>query len=153
MTDLTVTGTGEALKRTSADQIVVAGELTGGIIASVRLSGASSPGTGMALEVNGDKGDLVVRAAPGGRGIQMSDLTLYRTAGMGELVEMPVPERYFRVPVSIRTGPPLNVGEAYLHLADAIAGKRAATPGFADAVKRHATLDRIEQAARTGQRL
>ena len=147
-----VAGSGETITRTSADHVLVAGELTGGVVASVRLSGASSPGTGIALEISGDTGDLVVRTAPGGRMIQMSDLQLFRTTGMGELVEMPVPDRYFHVPAAIRSGPPLNVGEAYLHMADAIAGARAATPGFADAVARHATLDRIEEAARTGRR-
>lgn len=152
VSQLTVVGTGEPITRTSADHVLVSGEVAGSVVASVRLSGASSPGTGIALEISGDRGDLVIRSAPGGRMIQMSDLQLFRTAGMGELVEMPVPDRYFHVPPSIRSGPPLNVGEAYLHLRDAIAGTRAATPGFADAVARHATLDRIEAAARSGQR-
>ena len=150
---LEVVGTGERITRTSADQVVVGGTLLGGALASVRLSGASSPGTGMRLEISGDKGDLVVTAAPGGRGIQMSDLALGRTSGMGELAPVAVPERYFHVPPAIRSGPPLNVAEAYLRMADAIDGGAAAAPDFFDAVARHRTLDRIEQASRMGRAL
>jgi predicted dehydrogenase len=152
LTALQVVGTGDTLARTSADQIVVQGELAGGIVASVRLSGASSPGTGISLEISGDKGDLVVSAMPGERGIQMSALRLQKTVGMAELVDVEVPERYHRAPQAIRQGPPLNVAEAYLSLADAIRGK-GVVPGFREAVERHATLDRIEQSARTGRRL
>jgi predicted dehydrogenase len=133
--------------RTSADHILVAGQLESGVIASIRLSGASSPGTGVRLEISGDKGDLVITAAPGGRGIQMSDLTLHKTVGMGELEAVTIPDRCYRVPAPLRANPPLNVGEAYLHLADAIASDSKASPNFADAVKLHELLDRVEAAA------
>jgi predicted dehydrogenase len=152
MTDLEVVGSGEHIVRTSADHVLVSGILSGGVVANVRLSGAASPGTGIRLEINGDKGDLVISAAAGGRGIQMSDLRLQKTIGMAEFGDVEVPERYFAVPPSLRSGPPLNVGEAYLQLAAAIAGKSPIAPDFGDAVHRHRTLDRVEAAARTGLR-
>ncbi len=152
MTEVEVAGTGERITRTSADHVLVGGELAGGVVASVRLSGAASPGTGIRLEISGDKGDLVISAGAGGRGIQMSDLRLQKTIGMAEYADVEVPEHYFSVPPTLRSGPPLNVGEAYLQLAAAIAGKRGISPDFGDAVARHRTLDRVEAAARTGQR-
>jgi predicted dehydrogenase len=121
-------------------------------VASVRLSGASSPGTGIRLEISGDTGDLVVSAAAGGRGIQMSDLRLQKTVGMATFEDIEVPERYFAVPPAIRQGPPLNVGEAYLRLAAAVAAGANAAPDFGDAVARHRTLDRIELSSRNGRR-
>lgn len=145
--DLTAFGTGAPVRRTSADQILIAGVLESGVIASVRLSGASSPGTGVRLEISGDSGDFVVIAAPGGRGIQMSDLTLHRSVGMGELEPVAIPEDCYATPDSLRANPPMNVGEAYLHLADAITTGRPASPSFADAVKLHELLDRVEAAA------
>jgi predicted dehydrogenase len=148
-----VIGTGETVPRTSADQIVVMGELETGVTATLRLSGASSLGTGIRIEINGDAGDLVIEAAPGGRGIQMTDLTLNRTVGMGVLEAVPIPENAYAVPDSLRACPPLNVGEAYLHMADAIAGKRKADPGFGDAVKLHELLDLIELSATEGRRV
>ncbi|MDB5702078.1 MAG: hypothetical protein JWL66_2277, partial [Sphingomonadales bacterium] len=148
-----IIGTGETLPRTSADQVVVMGELENGVTATLRLSGASSFGTGVRIEVNGDAGDLVIEAAPGGRGIQMTDLTLHRTVAMGVLEAVPVPESAYAVPDTLRACPPMNVGEAYLHMADAIAGKRKANPDFGDAVKMHELLDLIELSAREGRRV
>lgn len=145
--DLTAFGTGAPVTRTSADQIVVAGVLESGAVASVRLTGASSPGTGVRLEINGDKGDLVITGAPGGRGIQMSDLTLHKTVDMGVLKPIEVPARYFHTPAALRNNPPMNVGEAYLHMKEAITTGGKASPNFADAVRLHELLDRVEAAA------
>ena len=153
LSELTMFGSGAPIRRTSADHVLVSGELSGGAVASVRLSGASSPGTGIRLEVSGDKGDLVVSAGAGGRGIPTSDLRLQKTVGLAEFEDMEVPERYFAVPTAIRQGAPLNVGQAYLQLADAIEGNGSASPDFGDAVARHRTLDRVEEAARTGKRI
>lgn len=147
LADLQVIGTGAPIKRTSADQVLVSGVLESGVVASVRLSGASSPGTGVRVEISGDKGDLVILAAPGGRGIQMSDLTLHRSTGMGELEPVDVPASYFQSPAALRINPPMNVGEAYLHMAEAIATGGKARPNFADAVRLHELLDRVEAAA------
>lgn len=152
-TEVEIVGTGEQIHRSSADEILVSGELAGGALASVRLSGAPSPGTGIRLEINGDKGDLVVTAAPGARGIQMSDLSLLKTVGMAKLAPVEIPDHYYAVPVPARSGPPLNVGQAYVRLADAIENGGRASPDFHEAAARHRTLDRIEQAARTGDRL
>ncbi len=151
--DLVMVGTGETLTRTSADQIVVQGELAGGVIASVRLSGASSPGIGVRMEISGDTGDLEISAYPGERGIQMSALRLRKSVGIGELADIVVPERYYHAPAAVRQGPALNVAEAYVRLADVIAGRGGAIPDFHEAVARHRTLDRIEEAARSGCRL
>src|SRR3546814_5844574 len=62
VTEVEVVGTtGERIKRTSADQILVAGELKSGVVAFVRLSGASAPGTGIRFELNGEIGSAHVR--------------------------------------------------------------------------------------------
>ncbi|MDE2465896.1 MAG: Gfo/Idh/MocA family oxidoreductase [Alphaproteobacteria bacterium] len=145
--NIEIAGTGEQIVRSSADQIVVSGALENGAVACLRLSGGPSAGTGIRLEVNGDKGDLVIVSGVGGRGIQMSDLRLYRTTGLGKLEMIAVPDSYFPVPGALRSGPPLNVACAYVHLAKAIREGVPVRPNFADAVLRHRTLDRIERAA------
>ncbi|WP_162527099.1 Gfo/Idh/MocA family protein [Sphingomonas solaris] len=147
--DLTAMATGAPLTRTSADQVLVAGVLENGVVASVRLSGASSPGTGVWLEVSGDSGDLVIQGPPGARGIQMTDLTLYRTSATGELEPVEIPADAWRTPATLRNNPPMNVGAAWLHFADAVARGTPATPGFAEAVRLHELLDGIEAAARS----
>src|SRR5690606_8917759 len=100
---IAVTGTGTTMTRTSPDHIVVNGTLDSGIVAAVRIAGATSPGTGIRLEINGSAGDLVISGAPGGRGIQMTDLRLQRTRGMAELIDIEIPEHYFKVPASLRS--------------------------------------------------
>jgi predicted dehydrogenase len=150
--EITVAETGEKYPRTSPDQIVVNGELVNGAVACVRIQGAPSHGTGVRLEINGDKGDLVITTAPGARGIQMADLHLQHTVGPGALAELEVPASYFDVPAEVRSGPPLNVARSYQQLAAAIIDG-AAVANFDTAVMRHRTLDYIRESAREGRRV
>jgi predicted dehydrogenase len=152
-TTLAITGTSESMTRTSPDHVLVNGVLESGIVASVRLAGAPSAGTGIRLEINGTKGDLVISAVPGARGIQMADLRLQQTKGMAELVDIDIPERYFQVPASVRSGPPLNVAQGYVHLAEVLAGRSAPAPDFNTALTRHRTLDAVMASAASGQRI
>lgn len=138
---------------TSPNQVLVEGVLKDGAIAGLRLQGAPQHGTGVRWEINGAKGDLVITSAPGGRGIQMADLRLQRTTGLGELEDVAIPERYFGVPEAVRKGPPLNVARSYLELASAIEEGRPATPDFAAAVARHKTLDAVQAASDEGRRI
>jgi predicted dehydrogenase len=138
---------------TSPNQVVVDGLLEDGAVASLRLQGAPHHGTGVRWEINGAKGDLVITAAAGGRGLQMADLSLQRTTGLGVFEDLAVPERYFGVPEQVRRGPPLNVARSYLELARAIQDGRPATPDFAAAVARHRTLDAVQAASDEGRRI
>ena len=135
-------------QQTSSNQIVIAGELVGGVVASIRLQGAPAFGTGVRLEINGSKGDLLVTSAPGARGIQMSDLQLHRSIALGEVQVVGLPEAAWGVPPALRTGPALNVARAYLEFREAIRQGREATPSFAAALARHRSLDAVEHAAR-----
>lgn len=140
--EISVVDTGGKFVRTSPDQIMVSGLTTQGVMASMRIQGGSKIGTGMRLEINGEEGDLVVCMEPKGRGIQMADLELFATSSLGVLEPVTIPEAYYHVPPSLRTGPPLNVGESYHALASAIMEGTAVTD-FEHAVKRHKTLDAI----------
>jgi len=150
--EITIAETGGKYPRTSPDQIVVNGELANGAVACVRIQGSPSHGTGVRLEINGDRGDLVITTAPGARGIQMADLTLLHTVGPGALAELEVPASYFDVPPSIHTGPPLNVARSYQQLAAAIVDG-GAVANFDTAVMRHKTLDHILESSRQGRRV
>ncbi len=150
--EIDVAGTGEKFPRTSPDQVLVNGVLETAVVAGIRIQGAPSHGTGMVFEINGEKGDLVVKMAPGGRGIQMADLSLWETTGPGELTPVEIPGHYYGVPKAIRSGPPLNVGRSYLALAGAIRDG-APVPDFGTALNRHRTLDAVVQSAEQGRRL
>jgi predicted dehydrogenase len=140
-------------RQTSANQILIGGVLESGVVASLRLQGAPAFGTGVRLEINGTQGDLLITSAPGGRGVQMSDLQLHRSVGVGQMEPIEIPEQTWGVPPALRTGPALNVARAYLEFRDAIVQGRDATPDFAAALARHRTLDAVERAASEARRI
>jgi predicted dehydrogenase len=140
-------------RQTSANQVLIAGVLESGVVASVRLQGAPAFGTGIRLEINGTKGDLLITSAPGGRGIQMSDLQLHRSVAVGQVQPVEIPDQAWGVPPTLRTGPALNVARAYLEFREAIMQGRDATPDFAAALARHRTLDAVERAASEARRI
>lgn len=143
---ISVAETGDAYPRTSPDQVLVSGITDQDVVTNIRIQGGSPHGTGVVLEINGDKGDLLIKAEAGGRGIQMTDLTLFRSTGSATFEEMAIPESYFQVADSIRHNPPLNVARSYQSLADAIR-KNTAVPDFNDALSLHRLLDRIVESS------
>ena len=140
--EISVVDTGEKYPRTSPDQIMVSGLTAQGVMASLRIQGGSKFGTGLRFEINGEQGDLVVCMEPNGRGIQMSDLELFATSGLGVLEPVAIPEHYYLVPQALRNGPSLNVAHSYHALANAIIDGTEVTD-FEHAVRRHKTLDAI----------
>jgi len=108
----------------------------------VRIQGSSPHGSGIRLEINGEKGDLVVQAGPGARGIQMSDLSVFRSSGSAQQELLVIPEEYYGIPGEIRFNPPMNVAKSYQSLAGAIRhGDKV--PDFNDALALHKVLDNI----------
>jgi len=143
---ISVVDNGQKHLRTSPDQIMVSGVTTDGVMASLRIQGGSRFGTGLRFEINGEKGDLVIGMEPNGRGIQMSDLELFSTSRLGVLEPVTIPDHYYQVPPTLRSGPPLNVAHGYQALASAILGSAKVTD-FEHAVLRHKTLDAIMQSS------
>ncbi len=82
----------------------------------------------------------------------MCDLRIQRTVAPGELRELAIPEEYFDLP-TLGLAPAAHLVRAYKEFAAAIAGGRAATPGFDEAVRLHRLLDAVETADRESRRL
>lgn len=140
--EITVVDTGGKFPRSSPDQVLLSGITANGAITSVRIQGSSPHGSGIRLEINGDKGDLVVQAGPGARGIQMSDLSVFRSSGSAQQELLVIPEEYYGIPGEIRFNPPMNVAKSYQSLAGAIRhGDKV--PDFNDALALHKVLDNI----------
>ncbi|WP_118132990.1 Gfo/Idh/MocA family protein [Oceanicella sp. SM1341] len=139
-----VTDTGETLPKTAPDQVMVQGRLESGAAVSVHYRGGSSRGTNLLWEINGTEGDI--RVTGGSGHAQMTQLTI--TGARGEETEltprMPAPEVYAGQP-----GFPgaRNVAGIYARIAGDIRTGSRTAPSFADAVKLHELLDRIETSA------
>lgn len=146
--------TGETIPMTSPDQVLVSGVLLSGAVASVHIKGGTTNGTGFLLEIHGTEGDLVIAPADPRQGtsVQISELTV-RGAQRGKtLAVLPIPESYRWVPPAVAGGPPFNVAQLFVRMAEGIREGKAVAPDFGLAVKRHQLLDAIQKASDTGVR-
>jgi predicted dehydrogenase len=150
--ETTVIETGQTIPVTAPDQVVLAGRLEGGTVASIAVQGGSAPVTpGFELRIVGTEATLLIRpAAPGG--IHITGWAVSLSKPDGPAADLPVPERFSPLPATVPAGPPRNVALLYREFARAIADGRPAVPDFATAVRYHQLLEKIQQASDTGIR-
>jgi predicted dehydrogenase len=151
-TETTVIETGQTVPVTAPDQVVLAGRLEGGAVASVAVQGGSAPGTpGFELRIVGTEATLVVRpAVPGG--IHITDWAVSISKPDGSAADLPVPGRLRPIPAAVPAGPPRNVAVLYREFARAISYGEPAAPDFPMAVRYHQLLEQIQRASDTGIR-
>ena len=138
--------TGETVSTASPDNILVSGTLAGGTTVSVAVAAVPYLGSGLAVELYGSEGTLVITRSGAG-------LTLRGGSGAGaQLEELPVPDRE-PVPDVIGSGPTANVGRVYQRLAASIRGEGAFEPNFDTAVSLHRLLDAIQRSSGSGARV
>ncbi|ELR23764.1 oxidoreductase [Acanthamoeba castellanii str. Neff] len=148
--------TGEELDKTAEDHLAVAGTLTNGAVASVHLRGGVSRRGANRLRwtINGTRGDIEVVNTESG----ICHIGLFNVYGahddQTELAELPIPDEF--KPDTKGEVKPEDMGyalvEFFRELAVDLRTGRRSVPTFADAVRRHRSLDAIERAAATGQR-
>jgi predicted dehydrogenase len=146
--------TGETLRMTSPDQVLINGILENGALASVHVKGGTANGVGFLFEIQGTEGDLTigpVRPRPGSS-VQISDLSLKGSRENKALEQLEIPENYRWVPGAMPAGPAFNVGQLFVRMAEAIRERKSAAPDFRLAVTRHHLLDMVQKASDTGQR-
>ena len=152
----TVIETGQVVPVTAPDQVVVAGTLESGAVASVAVQGGLvgvSPS--FELRIVGTDATLLVRPATPG-GIHITDWSVTITRPDGSTANLPVPARFAPLPPGVPAGPPRNVALLYREFGRAIAagptGDAAAGPDFDTAVRYHQLLETIQRASDTGIR-
>ena len=151
-TETTVIETGQTVPVTAPDQVVLAGRLEGGAVASVAVQGGSAPVTpGFEVRIVGTEATLVVRPATPG-GIHITDWAISLSKPDGSAADLPVPARFSPVPAAVPAGPPRNVAVLYREFARAISSGQPAAPDFATAVRYHQLLEQIQRASDTGIR-
>jgi predicted dehydrogenase len=136
---------------TSPDNIMVQGRLESGAIVNAYCGVHPYHGSGHRFEIYGREGTLSMIG--GGEGGQ--ELGRKLMGGHKEdkaLQELPVPERFKRVPEALRSGPAYDVGQMWVKFADAIRTGSTNEADFDHAVRRHRKLDAILRASQTGQR-
>lgn len=136
--------TGETIPMTAPDQIVIAGTLASGALASIQYRGGMPRGTKLLWEINGSEGDLQITSEGGHVG--MFDLKLSGGRGADTaLQQLAVPESYRWAPAGTPAGFPYNVAQHYALLAQDLRDGGSRCPGFEEAVQHHLLLRSIER--------
>jgi predicted dehydrogenase len=144
--EVTITETGERLKVTSPDQILVHGVLESGAPASVHIMTGGPAGAGCRIEVQGRTGRLVLESADDSLVAPRYRLRKTTTGGTAVL---PVPERFW-TKGSDNPSPAANAGEVYRGFAAAIRTGAAHEPNFDTAIAVHRTQDAIRRSNESG---
>ena len=130
---------------TSPDTVAVIGRLTGGAVATVHVASIPWHGTAFRMEAYGTEGTLI---ASSNQMVEMVDPIL-RGAKRGEDLLQPLrpPEDLRWVPAAVPEGVAVNMAQMFRKFAEAIRAGADAPPDFAEAARRHHTLDAIARAS------
>jgi predicted dehydrogenase len=130
------------------DSINVVGRLVSGAEVSVNVAAVPSNPSGNRLEIYGREGALVIRADGS---LSLGPCQMHAGKGKEPMASMPVPSKYKLAPEGTPSGPPSNVAQAYVRIADALRADRSFDVDFNLAVQRHKLIDAIERSSATGR--
>ena len=144
---LRMADTGEFVATDTPDNVLVNGVLESGALVSYHISSVPFASAGWRMAAYGSKGAIVASTSilP-----QISPITLMGSQGDNPLAQMAVPERLQPSP-SLPAGPPRNVGQLYMRMADAIHTGSSFSPNFDDALALHTLLDTIQRSSDAGR--
>jgi predicted dehydrogenase len=151
--EITIIETGEKIKTTNPDEVVVTGTLVSGGVFTAHFEGGKRNGSGVQIDITGDKGDLRITntAAFGDAG---DDFIIKGAHGDNLPLEvLPVPDSYNWLPPSELPSAVLELANLYVAYARDISAGTPLAPTFADAVRMHTIIDLIEHSSKTGSRV
>lgn len=149
--EVTLIETGDVLKHTTADQIVLSGQFDNGAVLSVHIEAGKRNNYGMQLDLTGSTGDL-----------KISNTTSFGNAfnviegAQGDsqpLKVLPIPEMYNWLPASDLGASQLELANLYAAYARDVNDGTSLAPTFADALVMHELMERIEESNRSGARV
>jgi predicted dehydrogenase len=140
---------GASLPKDSPDEIVVAGVLDGGIIASLHYSAGRPAGATTVWEIQGTEGSLHIESASGY--IHFTDFAITLRRGSEPVEVLRVPPAYAGSDLHL-DAPAAGVARLYAQFAADVRDGTAHAPDFTVALERHRVLDAITRAAETGRR-
>lgn len=143
-TNVKITDKEEVRPKTTADQILVQGQLADGAALSIHYRGGSSKGTNLLWEINGTEGDIQV-IADSGHG-QMAQLIIKGAKQSDKNLQTLTP------PAETLKGWPIfpgarNIAQIYQRIAQDIRTGSKTAPNFTDGLELYRLLDTIEEAS------
>ena len=141
---LKMVDTGEMVDAEAADNVMLNGVLTNGGLLNYQITAVPYHADGWRMAVYGSKGTIIATT----QGLpQITPVTLVGSQGNDPLSELPVPERLRFVPKVVPFGPPQNVAQAYVRMAEAIREGKRFAPNFDDAWKVHYLLASVQRSS------
>ena len=137
------------IPKDAPDEIVVAGRLRTGVIASLHYSAGQTSGQPMVWEIQGTEGSLRIETATGY--MHFGDLAITCRVGRQPPQRLPVPVRYTNDEPGLGVAAQ-GVARLYAQLASDLRDGGRTAPDFQVALARHRVLDAIAKASETGQR-
>jgi predicted dehydrogenase len=149
--EVTLIETGEVLKHTTADQIVLSGQFANGAALSVHIEAGKRNNFGVQLDLTGSTGDLkIANTTSFGQAFN----TLEGAQGDAQAMRaLPIPQAYHWLPANQLGGSQSELANLYAAYASDVNHGTSLAPTFADALAMHALMEKIEQSNRSGQRV
>jgi predicted dehydrogenase len=145
------TDTKKYVEVTSPDNIMVHGRLASGAVVNACCGIHPYHGSGHRFEIYGTQGTLMmIGGGEGGEELRRKIMGGHKDDKT--LLELAVPERFTRVPETLRSGPAYDIGETWIRFVGAIRNGLPVDGDFDHAVRRHRTLDAIMRASQSGER-
>jgi len=149
--EVTLIETGEVLKHTTADQVIVNGSFANGAVLTAHIEAGKRNNYGMQLDITGTKGDIKIwNTTSFGNAFNMIEAAQGDSQPMRMLK---VPPRYNWLPENDLGGSQLELANLYAAYAKDVGDGTRLAPGFADALRMHELIDAIEESNRDGVRV
>jgi predicted dehydrogenase len=149
--EVTLIETGEVLKHTTADQIVLSGQFANGAALSVHIEAGKRNNFGVQLDLTGSDGDLKISNTTSFG--QPFNLIEGAQGDAQPMKELPIPDMYNWLPKSELGGSQLELANLYAAYARDVADGTRLAPTFADALVMHELMEKIEESNRDGKRV
>jgi predicted dehydrogenase len=140
--------TGEMVNAQTPDNVLINGVLANGGLLNYQIAAVPYHADGWRMTAYGSKGTIMATT----QGLpQITPVTLVGAQGNDPLGELPVPKRLRFVPEAVPFGPPQNVAQAYVRMAEAIDEGKPLAPNFDDALQIHRLLKAIQYSSDEGR--
>ncbi|MCX5094012.1 Gfo/Idh/MocA family oxidoreductase [Streptomyces sp. NBC_00365] len=147
--ELTVLETGKTVPSAKPDEVLAIGTLENGGLFSVQLEGAQKFPTGLQIDITGTKG--VLRLTNDRAFENTEDNTIHGVNGDSDnasaLAVLPVPEEYRSLPDASLDESVQDLAHLYAAFARDKANGTTEATTFADAVRQHHLIDRIQRSS------
>jgi predicted dehydrogenase len=149
--EVTLIETGEVMKHTTADQVVVNGSFPNGAVLTAHIEAGKRNNYGMQLDITGTKGDIKIwNTTSFGNAFNIIE------AAQGDsqpLHMLKVPPRFHWLPDNTLGGSQLELANLYAAYARDVREGTHWAPTFADALRMHELIDAIEKSSSDGVRV